>query len=172
PRVELDDLFNALDPKTRAAVSKLFPSLDAALAGHEQDAQATIDTAGPALDALAELLQAVGSDGPALRQLLTSLQELSARLVARKDSVRQPICWPRRPPPSTGPTRWCRRPPGWWHRCCRPSTSSGPTHRNWPEHWPTSPRRRPTTTATATTFGSSSATDHCRWPSSRSCCHP
>jgi phospholipid/cholesterol/gamma-HCH transport system substrate-binding protein len=91
PRVELDDLFNALDPETRAAVSKLFPGLDAALAGHEQDAQATIDTAGPALDALAELLQAVGSDGPALRQLLTSLQELSARLVARKDSVRQTI---------------------------------------------------------------------------------
>jgi phospholipid/cholesterol/gamma-HCH transport system substrate-binding protein len=90
-RVELDQLFNALDPPTRAAVSKAFPGLDAALAGHEADAQATVDTAGPALDALAEIVQAVGSDGPALHRLLTSLQDLSARLAARKDAVRQTI---------------------------------------------------------------------------------
>jgi phospholipid/cholesterol/gamma-HCH transport system substrate-binding protein len=91
PRVELDQLFNALDPETRAAASRLFPGLDAALAGHEADARATIDTAGPALDALAGILAAVGSDGPALHRLLTSLQDLSARLVARKDAVRQTI---------------------------------------------------------------------------------
>jgi phospholipid/cholesterol/gamma-HCH transport system substrate-binding protein len=91
PRVELDQLFNALDPPTRAAVSKAFPGLDAALAGHEGDAQATVDAAGPALDALSEIVQAVGSDGPALHRLLTGLQDLSARLVARQDSVRQTI---------------------------------------------------------------------------------
>ncbi|HEV7862166.1 MAG TPA: MlaD family protein [Acidimicrobiia bacterium] len=90
-RVELDQLFNALDPDTRAAVSRAFPGLDAALAGREGDAKATIDSAGPALDALAEILQAVGSDGPALHRLLRSLQDLSARLVARQDSVRQTI---------------------------------------------------------------------------------
>jgi phospholipid/cholesterol/gamma-HCH transport system substrate-binding protein len=91
PRVELDQLFNALDPRARAAVSKALPGLDAALAGHEDDAKATVDTAGPALDALAEIVQAVGSDGPALHRLLSSLQDLSARLVARQDSVRQTI---------------------------------------------------------------------------------
>ncbi|HVW33433.1 MAG TPA: MlaD family protein [Acidimicrobiia bacterium] len=90
-RVELDQLINALDPDTRAAVQKALPGLDAALAGHEADAQGTVDTAGPALDALAEILQAVGSDGPALHRLLTSLQDLSARLVARQDAVRQTI---------------------------------------------------------------------------------
>ncbi len=91
PRVEIDQLLSALDPPTREAVARLAPDLDAALAGHEGRARETLETAGPALDALTDVLAAVGEDGPALRRLLTSVREMSGRLVARKDAIRSTI---------------------------------------------------------------------------------
>jgi phospholipid/cholesterol/gamma-HCH transport system substrate-binding protein len=91
PRVELDQILTALDPETRAALRHLIPELDATLAGHEEDLGATLEAAGPAVDALADVLVAIGEDGPALHRLLGSVREMSERLVARKDAVRQMI---------------------------------------------------------------------------------
>ena len=88
PRVELDQILNALDPDTRAELRRVIPGLDAALAGHEDDLGATLETAGPALHAATDVLDAIGSDGPALRTLLTSVRDLAERLVARRDSLR------------------------------------------------------------------------------------
>jgi phospholipid/cholesterol/gamma-HCH transport system substrate-binding protein len=88
PRVELDQILDALDPQTRAAVRRIVPGLDEALAGHEEDVGKTLESAGPALGAATDVLQAIGSDGPALRTLLTSVRDLAERLVARRDSVR------------------------------------------------------------------------------------
>ncbi|HEV3363345.1 MAG TPA: MlaD family protein [Acidimicrobiia bacterium] len=88
PRVELDQILSAFDPETRAALRRLVPGLDAALAGHEEDLGATLEAAGPALHAATDVLEAIGSDGPALQTLLSSLRDLAERLVARRDSVR------------------------------------------------------------------------------------
>lgn len=88
PRIELDQILSALDPPTRAAVRRLVPGLDQALAGHEEDLGQTLEAAGPALRAATAVLDAIGSDGPALETLLTSVRDLAERLVARRDSVR------------------------------------------------------------------------------------
>jgi phospholipid/cholesterol/gamma-HCH transport system substrate-binding protein len=66
----------------------VIPGLDAALAGHEADVGATLETAGPALRAATDVLDAIGSDGPALQTLLSSVRDLAERLVARRDSLR------------------------------------------------------------------------------------
>ena len=88
PRVELDQILTALDPETRAALRRVIPGLDAALAGHEEDLGQTLEAAGPALHAATDVLDAIGGDGPALETLLTSVRDLAERLVARRDSVR------------------------------------------------------------------------------------
>jgi phospholipid/cholesterol/gamma-HCH transport system substrate-binding protein len=88
PRVELDQVLSALDPGTRAAIRRIVPGLDEALAGHEEDLGRTLESAGPALNAATDVLHAIGSDGPALQTLLTSVRDLAERLVARRDSVR------------------------------------------------------------------------------------
>jgi phospholipid/cholesterol/gamma-HCH transport system substrate-binding protein len=88
PRVELDQVLSALDPGTRAEIRRIVPGLDEALAGHEDDLGRTLESAGPALGAATDVLQAIGSDGPALQTLLTSVRDLAERLVARRDSVR------------------------------------------------------------------------------------
>ncbi|HET9772435.1 MAG TPA: MlaD family protein, partial [Acidimicrobiia bacterium] len=88
PRVELDQILTALDPETRAALRRVIPGLDEALAGHEDDLGATLESAGPALHAATDVLDAIGGDGPALESLLTSVRDLAERLVARRDSVR------------------------------------------------------------------------------------
>jgi len=88
PRVELDQILDALDPDTRAELRRVIPGLDAALAGHEADLGATLETAGPALHAATDVLDAIGSDGPALQTLLSSVRDLAERLVARRDSLR------------------------------------------------------------------------------------
>jgi phospholipid/cholesterol/gamma-HCH transport system substrate-binding protein len=91
PRIELDQILATLTPDVRAQLKRIVPGLDAALAGNEENLGDTLQTAGPAIDALANVLEAVGKDGPALRQLVTSVRELSQRLVARKAEVRQTI---------------------------------------------------------------------------------
>ena len=91
PRVELDQVIDTMDPETRAAVSRLLPALDRTLAGHEEDVGATLEASGPAVEALADVLRAVGEDGPALRRLLTTVRALSERLVARQEAVRGTI---------------------------------------------------------------------------------
>lgn len=88
PRIELDQILSALDPPTRAALRRIVPGIDQALTGHEEDLGETLQAAGPALQAATDVLQAIGSDGPALQTLLTSVRDLAERLVARRDSVR------------------------------------------------------------------------------------
>ena len=88
PRIELDQVLSALDPDTRAELRRIIPGVDQALAGHEEDLGKTLESAGPALHAATDVLQAIGGDGPALQTLLTAVRDLAERLVARRDSVR------------------------------------------------------------------------------------
>lgn len=90
-QVEVDQLLAALDRKTRTRLSSLLRQLDTTMAGREPGIQATLRAAGPAVQALGEVMQAVGRDGPAIRDLLNQLDRMSAVLAAREDELRQTI---------------------------------------------------------------------------------
>jgi phospholipid/cholesterol/gamma-HCH transport system substrate-binding protein len=87
-RVELDEVVNSLDPDTRAAIRRLLPNLDETLSGQEAAVSDTLKEAAPAVEALSEVLGAVGEDGPALRRLITSARELVQRLNGKREGLR------------------------------------------------------------------------------------
>jgi phospholipid/cholesterol/gamma-HCH transport system substrate-binding protein len=85
--VELDDVLSALDPATLKNVDGMVQQLQGTLAGREKQTSATLQTAGPAVDALGQVLQGVGSDGPALRQLVTQLHQVTSTLSQRQGQL-------------------------------------------------------------------------------------
>ncbi|AIJ23302.1 MlaD family protein [Amycolatopsis methanolica] len=88
PQVSVEDLLEALDPQTRTHLTGLVRQLQDTLAGREQDVNATVRTAGPTVQALGEVLGAIGRDGPAIRELVTNLSDMTAVLTQRQDRLR------------------------------------------------------------------------------------
>lgn len=86
---ELDDILNSLDAKTRGHLQRMLADLDTTFDGRERDLNATIKSGGPTLEELGALLQAVGTDGPAIRHLVTRMNEMLEVMAARDDEVRQ-----------------------------------------------------------------------------------
>lgn len=86
--VEVDQVFNSLDPPTLAHVRALVNDLDATVRGHESDINASVTAAGPALNAVGNVLNAVGTDGPAIRALVTRLNGLVGTLSDRQQDIR------------------------------------------------------------------------------------
>ncbi|SFB53461.1 phospholipid/cholesterol/gamma-HCH transport system substrate-binding protein [Amycolatopsis marina] len=86
--VEMDKVLDALDPDTRAHLSSLVRGLDRTVAGNEHDLQQTVRKAGPTLQALGEVLRAVGSDGPAIKELVERMNDMVTTLVNRDQQVR------------------------------------------------------------------------------------
>lgn len=86
-RIEVDEVLAALDPPTRKRLNSLVKGLHQTMAGREDDLRKTLNTAGPAFEALGEILEAVGRDGPAVRQLITQLREMIAPIAERQESV-------------------------------------------------------------------------------------
>lgn len=86
-RVELDDVLASLDPQTMKNVSGLVEQLHAMTDGREKQLSDTVATAGPAVDALGQVLDAVGTDGPAIRDLVTQLHGVTSTLAQRKDQL-------------------------------------------------------------------------------------
>jgi len=82
-RVELDDIVAALDAPTRAKVKKLVHQLDKTLDGNETTLNETLDSAGPFVGALGEVLKGLGQDGPAIRALVTRLHQITSVLSER-----------------------------------------------------------------------------------------
>ena len=82
--VELDTVLAALDEPTREEVNALIRSLEETLDGSEPDLNATLRTAGPAVGALGDVLRGLGTDGEAVRQLVTRLNE-TMEILARRD---------------------------------------------------------------------------------------
>jgi phospholipid/cholesterol/gamma-HCH transport system substrate-binding protein len=81
-QVEVDQVLAALDTKTRKRVSSLIGRLQSTVAGRESELNATITQASGTVDALGEVLRAVGADGPSIRAIvqdLSSLLDASAR---------------------------------------------------------------------------------------------
>ncbi|MGH8998910.1 MAG: MlaD family protein [Acidimicrobiia bacterium] len=86
-RIDFDQLLRAFDPETREHLRKAVPALDSVLAGREGKVGETLEAAPAFTEAVAQLLAAVGEDGPALRTLVTSLRDLSTRLVDRQPDI-------------------------------------------------------------------------------------
>lgn len=82
---ELDDVLNALDPPTRAKLTGVVQRLEKTLAGNESDANATLKAAGPAILELGQVLDALGTDGPAIRNLVMRTSEM-LEVVGQRDT--------------------------------------------------------------------------------------
>lgn len=82
-RVELDQLLATLDPTTLKDTNSVVQQVAAALKGRDQGLKGTLQYGGPAFNALGEVLQGVGSDGPAIRDLVTQLHQVTSTLSAR-----------------------------------------------------------------------------------------
>lgn len=91
--VELDQVLNALTPTTRTHLVGLVKSLDAAMSGQSntQNLKASIQSAGPALQALGDVLRAMGTDGPAISNLVTRLNGMVGLLATRDADIRAMI---------------------------------------------------------------------------------
>ncbi|WP_020498647.1 MlaD family protein [Sciscionella marina] len=86
-QVHIEDLLETLDPPTRAHLRSLLEQTKTTLGGHEQDLNSTVRTAGPAVQALGQVLAAVGSDGPAIHQLVTRLNGMVGAVASRHRDV-------------------------------------------------------------------------------------
>lgn len=86
-RVELDQVLAMLDPKTLDSTNSLVQQVSVALKGREQGLRQTLQDGGPTFRSLGEVLQAVGSDGPAIRDLVTQLRGVTNVLSERDRKV-------------------------------------------------------------------------------------
>ncbi len=87
PIVDLDEVLNALDPKARANLQTLIRQSSASLAGRSQEANAALRYLNPALSQTAGLMQELGSDDTALRQLVKSTATVSSAMAARSGDL-------------------------------------------------------------------------------------
>ncbi|HEX4362201.1 MAG TPA: MlaD family protein [Pseudonocardia sp.] len=85
---EFDQILNTLDAPTLDHLKSLVNGLDDTVKGHEADVNATLQASGPALQALGGVLDAVGTDGPAIRALVTRLNELTGTVADHQNDVR------------------------------------------------------------------------------------
>lgn len=84
---EISDVLSALDPKTLQHLGPLIDRLKTTVGGHENDIRRTAQTAGPALQALGNVLRGIGSDGPAINDLARNLNQLMVRVNSRNGDV-------------------------------------------------------------------------------------
>lgn len=86
---EINDILNALDPPTRAKLTGVVSRLDATLKDNETNANATLKSAGPALLELGQVLDALGTDGPAIKNLVQRTNGMLEVVAKRDTSVQQ-----------------------------------------------------------------------------------
>lgn len=89
--MEVDQVLNKLDKPTRERLVSLLDRLNGTLKGNEGDINETVRSAGPALEALGAVLRGLGTDGPAIKQLITQLDSIVSTLAKRESSVRAVI---------------------------------------------------------------------------------
>ncbi|MFF5988814.1 MlaD family protein [Prauserella flavalba] len=86
--MELDQVLAALDPETRTRLASLVRRLDGTVTGHEQDLRSTLKTSGPAVAALGDVLRGLGTDGPAIKQMVGRVNAMVQTLTARDGDLR------------------------------------------------------------------------------------
>ncbi|MPY99125.1 MAG: MCE family protein [Actinophytocola sp.] len=89
--VEIDKVLAALDPPTRNKLNSLITRLSRTLDGSERDINQTVRSAGPAVHALGQVLRGVGTDGEAIRQLATQLNQTMRILASRDKEIQQVV---------------------------------------------------------------------------------
>jgi phospholipid/cholesterol/gamma-HCH transport system substrate-binding protein len=85
--VDLDQLFNTFDPKTRKALSGLVRGYGAAYQGKGAEANAGWAYLNPALAASTRLFDELDSDTPALKRFLTASSRLMGDLAERRSDL-------------------------------------------------------------------------------------
>lgn len=90
-QIEVDQVLSALDKPTRAKLVSLIGQLNKTASGSESDLQATIRSAGPAADALGQVLQAVGRDGPAIHDLVSQLTQMTAVAAKHQTDISETV---------------------------------------------------------------------------------
>lgn len=90
-QIEVDQVLAALDAPTRAKVTSLLQQLNGTVQGNDQELKATLQSAGPTVQALGEVLAAVGKDGPAIKALAGQLHNLIGTAVERQARIRGTI---------------------------------------------------------------------------------
>ncbi|GAB3141361.1 hypothetical protein GCM10027258_23850 [Amycolatopsis stemonae] len=91
PQVNVEDVLEVLDPQTRSHVDGVVKQLDQTLKDRQPDLNATIKTAGPTVQALGEVLGAIGHDGPAIHELVGKLNDMTTVLANRQDKLRNTV---------------------------------------------------------------------------------
>ncbi|MBO0872346.1 MAG: MCE family protein [Pseudonocardia sp.] len=87
-QVELDQVLAALDEPTRRKLDGLIQSLHSTTDGRERDIQATLRSAGPAVQAAGAIFDAVGRDGPAIRSLVDQMQKMIEVAARQQNDIR------------------------------------------------------------------------------------
>jgi phospholipid/cholesterol/gamma-HCH transport system substrate-binding protein len=85
--VDLDEIFNTFDPKTRAATSDSVEFLRDFQAGSEDEANAALRYLNPALTSSSRLLAEVNRDTPDLRRFVDETAKLVTDVSARDDAL-------------------------------------------------------------------------------------
>jgi phospholipid/cholesterol/gamma-HCH transport system substrate-binding protein len=85
--MELSDVLGGIDPATRSRLAPVIAQLQTTLAGHEQDLNSTLATAGPAFTAIGNVLRGVAIDEPAINQLVTDTNNLVTRAGAHDQDI-------------------------------------------------------------------------------------
>ncbi|MCW2749043.1 MAG: Mammalian cell entry related domain protein [Aeromicrobium sp.] len=86
-QVEVDQVLATLDAPTRKRLTSLIAQLNSTVDGRELDLRATIRSASGTVDALGEVMKAVGQDGPAVRSLVTELSKMTALAASRHTAI-------------------------------------------------------------------------------------
>lgn len=87
-QAEVDQVLAALDQTTRARLTSLIRRLDTTVHGSEPELNATLRSAGPAVEALGQVASAIGKDGPAINQLVDELHRMTTVAVGRQQQLR------------------------------------------------------------------------------------
>src|SRR3712207_5973728 len=85
--VELDQLFNALDPDTRTAVSNFFRNSAKQFKGKEQQQREVYRYLNPALSTSSRLFSELNRDSPLLAEFLQDSEELVTALAQKRDDL-------------------------------------------------------------------------------------
>ncbi|HEY1967774.1 MAG TPA: MlaD family protein [Pseudonocardia sp.] len=86
-QVELDKVLNTLDPPTRARLDSLIKGLDGTVNGREDQLRETLDTGGPAVNALGGVLEGLGRDGQSIKKLVAQLNQVTAIATQHRGDV-------------------------------------------------------------------------------------
>ncbi|GAA5163288.1 hypothetical protein GCM10023321_49920 [Pseudonocardia eucalypti] len=90
-QIEVDQVLAMFDAPTRAKFNSLLGQLNGTATGREEQLKQTLASAGPAVHALGGLLEAVGRDGPAIKELLTELHQVTGPAARRGAELRTAV---------------------------------------------------------------------------------